>query len=142
MLELVLFLLVECSCNARLGSYNWAGSQSESGAWVTPAFQLHHSKVDAMSAQAAAPLNIRRPLVGPGAVVTSNANDISTAQAHLQAQPESKLGHQHQSSNSKTDQAFVPVDSTQTLVEVGHTAAKIASESERPGLVPKHASRR
>lgn len=27
-------------CQARLGSFNWAGTQSSSGAWVTPAFQV------------------------------------------------------------------------------------------------------
>ncbi|EFJ44677.1 hypothetical protein VOLCADRAFT_82741 [Volvox carteri f. nagariensis] len=32
-------------CSARLGSFNWSGISNPSGAWVTPAFQLHHSKV-------------------------------------------------------------------------------------------------
>ncbi|KAL4563296.1 hypothetical protein LXL04_027336 [Taraxacum kok-saghyz] len=33
-------------CNARLGSFNWAGMQCNCGAWVNPAFQLHKSRVD------------------------------------------------------------------------------------------------
>ncbi|KAJ4703641.1 dual specificity protein phosphatase-related [Melia azedarach] len=33
-------------CKARLGSFNWAGLQCSCGAWVTPAFQLHKSRLD------------------------------------------------------------------------------------------------
>ncbi|KAI7733963.1 hypothetical protein M8C21_031969 [Ambrosia artemisiifolia] len=33
-------------CNARLGSFNWAGMQCSCGAWVNPAFQLHKSRMD------------------------------------------------------------------------------------------------
>ncbi|XP_030548453.1 probable inactive dual specificity protein phosphatase-like At4g18593 [Rhodamnia argentea] len=33
-------------CNARLGSFNWAGMQCNCGAWVNPAFQLHKSRID------------------------------------------------------------------------------------------------
>nr|XP_006817535.1 PREDICTED: dual specificity protein phosphatase 12-like [Saccoglossus kowalevskii] len=33
-------------CNARLGSFNWAGDQCSCGTWVTPAFKIHCSKVD------------------------------------------------------------------------------------------------
>ena len=46
-------------CQARLGSYNWAGSQSSSGSWVTPAFQLHVSRLDVIDP---------RPPVVPGAI--------------------------------------------------------------------------
>eukprot|EP00250_Pteridium_aquilinum_P012107 c20516_g1_i1 orf=399-1382(-) len=35
------------SCNARLGSFNWAGVQCSCGTWVVPAFQLHKSRLDA-----------------------------------------------------------------------------------------------
>lgn len=38
--------LVPCSCKARLGSYNWAGIQNESGKWICPGFQLHMSRLD------------------------------------------------------------------------------------------------
>ncbi|EFN52747.1 hypothetical protein CHLNCDRAFT_138334 [Chlorella variabilis] len=48
-------------CGARLGSFNWAGTQSSSGAWVTPAFQLHLSKLDAVEPRPAAA--IRQPRV-------------------------------------------------------------------------------
>lgn len=33
-------------CRAKLGSWDWAGMQCGCGAWVTPAFSLHRSKVD------------------------------------------------------------------------------------------------
>ncbi|XP_070532114.1 dual specificity protein phosphatase 12-like isoform X1 [Ptychodera flava] len=33
-------------CNARLGSFNWAGDQCSCATWVTPAFKIHCSKVD------------------------------------------------------------------------------------------------
>ncbi|CAN0853416.1 Probable inactive dual specificity protein phosphatase-like At4g18593 [Linum grandiflorum] len=33
-------------CNARLGSFNWAGMQCNCGAWINPAFQLHKSRLD------------------------------------------------------------------------------------------------
>lgn len=33
-------------CGAKLGSWDWAGMQCGCGAWVTPAFALHRSKVD------------------------------------------------------------------------------------------------
>ena len=34
-------------CSSRLGSFSWAGSQSATGAWVVPAFQLHLCRLDA-----------------------------------------------------------------------------------------------
>ncbi|CAG9460130.1 unnamed protein product [Pedinophyceae sp. YPF-701] len=33
-------------CGARLGHFNWAGLQNTAGAWVTPGFQIHRSRVD------------------------------------------------------------------------------------------------
>ncbi|KAI8109383.1 hypothetical protein M9434_000667 [Picochlorum sp. BPE23] len=33
-------------CSSRLGSYNWSGMQNEDAEWITPAFQLHMSKLD------------------------------------------------------------------------------------------------
>ncbi|XP_034197795.1 dual specificity protein phosphatase 12-like isoform X2 [Prunus dulcis] len=33
-------------CEARLGYFNWSGSQCSCGSWITPAFQLHRSRVD------------------------------------------------------------------------------------------------
>lgn len=110
------------SCKTRLGSYNWAGSQSESGAWVTPAFQLHHSKIDAMSAQAAVPLGIRRPLFGGVSQQASSAEAVSQNSGALQMSP--------------PNQDLPPLDATRTLSEAGHVAAQIDSELERPGAVP------
>ncbi|KXZ47886.1 hypothetical protein GPECTOR_32g499 [Gonium pectorale] len=53
-------------CAARLGSFNWSGISNPSGAWVTPAFQLHHSKIDTVLPKPLEALaNVRRPLVGP-----------------------------------------------------------------------------
>ncbi|MQL91686.1 hypothetical protein Taro_024295 [Colocasia esculenta] len=33
-------------CEARLGYFNWAGIQCSCGSWITPAFQIHKSRVD------------------------------------------------------------------------------------------------
>ncbi|GMH08116.1 hypothetical protein Nepgr_009956 [Nepenthes gracilis] len=33
-------------CDARLGYFNWSGIQCSCGSWITPAFQLHKSRVD------------------------------------------------------------------------------------------------
>ncbi|XP_072015720.1 dual specificity protein phosphatase 12-like [Amphiura filiformis] len=33
-------------CDARLGSFNWAGQQCSCGAWITPAIQIHENRVD------------------------------------------------------------------------------------------------
>lgn len=33
-------------CQAKLGSFDWAGSQCSCGAWITPGFQILKSKVD------------------------------------------------------------------------------------------------
>lgn len=33
-------------CNSKLGSFSWCGDQCSCGRWVTPAFQLHHNRVD------------------------------------------------------------------------------------------------
>lgn len=38
--------LLCCKCNARLGSYSWAGSQCSCGAWIVPSFQLLRKNVD------------------------------------------------------------------------------------------------
>lgn len=36
-------------CDARLGYFNWSGIQCSCGSWITPAFQLHKSRVDISS---------------------------------------------------------------------------------------------
>ncbi|XP_024032122.1 dual specificity protein phosphatase 12 [Morus notabilis] len=33
-------------CDARLGYFNWSGIQCSCGSWITPAFQIHKSRVD------------------------------------------------------------------------------------------------
>ncbi|XP_076833247.1 dual specificity protein phosphatase 12 [Brachyhypopomus gauderio] len=35
-------------CNSKLGSFNWYGEQCSCGRWVTPAFQMHKNRVDAI----------------------------------------------------------------------------------------------
>ena len=55
-------------CSVRLGTFNWAGAQSSSGSWVTPAFQLHRSRLDEEAPRhgaAAPPVRASRPLLGP-----------------------------------------------------------------------------
>lgn len=41
------------NCNAKIGSFSWSGSQCSCSAWITPAFQIHSSKVDRTPAHAA-----------------------------------------------------------------------------------------
>lgn len=36
-------------CEARLGYFNWSGIQCSCGSWITPAFQLHKSRMDICS---------------------------------------------------------------------------------------------
>lgn len=119
------------SCKARLGSYNWAGSQSESGAWVTPAFQLHHSKVDAMSPETANPINIRRPLVGLSAPSIGSLSRDRGEDDHLSAD-------QRHNTDMQTDGSFVPVDAARTVSDAANAAAQIASDIDRPSVVPRH----
>ncbi|KAJ1665665.1 tyrosine protein phosphatase yvh1 [Coemansia sp. RSA 1813] len=33
-------------CQAKLGSYSWAGAQCSCGKWITPSFQIHRNRVD------------------------------------------------------------------------------------------------
>ncbi|KAK9827884.1 hypothetical protein WJX74_007792 [Apatococcus lobatus] len=50
-------------CKTRIGSFNWAGMRSPTGAWVTPAFHLQLSKLDAQSTQEAhSSVQIRQPV--------------------------------------------------------------------------------
>uniref|UniRef100_A0A8C4VSW9 protein-tyrosine-phosphatase n=1 Tax=Gopherus evgoodei TaxID=1825980 RepID=A0A8C4VSW9_9SAUR len=37
-------------CTSKLGSFSWRGEQCSCGRWVTPAFQIHKSRVDEMKA--------------------------------------------------------------------------------------------
>lgn len=41
------FLQLLCpKCTSKLGSFSWWGEQCSCGHWVTPAFQIHKSRVD------------------------------------------------------------------------------------------------
>ncbi|KAI9295683.1 dual specificity protein phosphatase 12 [Neoconidiobolus thromboides FSU 785] len=43
---------IECpKCHTKLGTYSWRGSQCSCGKWITPAFMIHRSRVDTMSAR-------------------------------------------------------------------------------------------
>ncbi|KAJ1990582.1 tyrosine protein phosphatase yvh1 [Coemansia sp. RSA 1358] len=33
-------------CQAKLGSYNWAGAQCSCGKWIIPSFQIHRNRID------------------------------------------------------------------------------------------------
>lgn len=82
-------------CGARLGMFNWAGAQSSSGSWVTPAFQLHRSRLDQEAPRAAAaalPVRASRPLLGPGRAGAApgpgpglGPGSVPGAQGHLPA---------------------------------------------------------
>ena len=37
-----------CACKAKLGNYSWVGVKCACGEWISPAFQIHSSKVDQM----------------------------------------------------------------------------------------------
>ena len=113
---------------------------------MTPAFQLHHSKVDAMSAQAAAPMNIRRPLIGPATTRSTSMLQPTVAQAvvdpmsqtdSVQQQPRPEDGE----ANSLEHDSVVPVDAARTVSEAAHSAALIASEIDRPAVVPRNDSK-
>ncbi|XP_027070862.1 uncharacterized protein [Coffea arabica] len=41
--------LLCAKCEARLGYFNWSGIQCSCGSWITPAFQIHKSRVDISS---------------------------------------------------------------------------------------------
>ncbi|CAL8464986.1 g4521 [Coccomyxa elongata] len=49
------------NCKARLGSYSWSGIQSSQRTWITPAFQLHLSRLDVENSQAAPKVVISTP---------------------------------------------------------------------------------
>ncbi|KAG1663132.1 hypothetical protein FOA52_000654 [Chlamydomonas sp. UWO 241] len=59
-------------CSNKLGAFNWSGISNEAGAWVTPAFQLHGSKLDkieppraiAQITQIRTPVFVPRPALG------------------------------------------------------------------------------
>ena len=50
-------------CSARLGSYNWAGIQSNSGVWMNPAFQLHLNRLDEVNPKELPVLAVRKPRI-------------------------------------------------------------------------------
>lgn len=39
-----------CACKAKIGNYSWVGVKCACGEWISPAFQIHSAKVDAMIA--------------------------------------------------------------------------------------------
>ncbi len=109
---------------------------------MTPAFQLHHSKVDAMSAQAAAPMNIRRPLIGPATTHSTSTLQPTVAQAVFDPMSQTDSVHPEDGeANSLEDDSVVPVDAARTVSEAAHSAALIASEIDRPAVVPRNDSK-
>ena len=82
-----------------------------------------------MSPRTAAPLDIRRPLVGPGAAPALSAN--ATAEPSYNA--DMCDGQQKTNSNKE----IVPVDAARTVSDAAHTAAEIAAQIDRPTLLPR-----
>ncbi|KAG2441137.1 hypothetical protein HXX76_003989 [Chlamydomonas incerta] len=73
-------------CAARLGSFNWSGISNPQGAWVTPAFQLHMSKIDTISPQPLEALaHVSRPLVLPARDPAAAAAAAATTAASSSA---------------------------------------------------------
>jgi hypothetical protein len=71
-------------CQARLGSFNWSGSQSSSGAWVVPAFQLHTARLDAVDPRppvALAAIRQPRMLASPAAAGPTSGAAAGSAAA-------------------------------------------------------------
>lgn len=68
------------TCKARLGSFNWAGIQSNTGSWVTPGFHLHVSKLDVENA-----LGLVSPL----------GLKVSSCQGGAQGEDESTINGNH-----------------------------------------------
>jgi len=103
---------------------------------VTPAFQLHHSKVDAMSAQAAAPMNIRRPLIAPATTRSTSTSQPTAAQATSDPMSQTnnaqqKVSPQDGEANSLEDDSVVPVDAARTVSEA---AVVPRNDSKHPNL--------
>ena len=60
----ILLSMTFCRCSARLGTFNWSGIQNNAGAWVTPAFHLHISKLDEEKPPSYRHRNQSNPLIG------------------------------------------------------------------------------
>lgn len=75
---------LKCSCGQKLGSFHWAGMQCSCGAWVTPAFAVGKSKVDAVGNQTLAVAAAPRPAAGAAANtladVANNVEPLSSSQ--------------------------------------------------------------
>ena len=98
---------LKCSCGQKLGSFHWAGMQCSCGAWVTPAFAVGKSKVDAVGNQtlavAAAPRAAGQ--VAPSTPTTLARNEPA---ALKQLDDPSQPGHsteatQHQEQQGQQD---------------------------------------
>ena len=86
-----------------------------------------------MSPRTAAPLNIRRPLIGPGAAPVLSA--ISTAETSYDT--DMRDGQQQ----TKSDEEVVPVDAARTVSDAAQAAAEIAAQIDRPTILPRNDSK-
>ena len=77
-----------------------------------------------------APLNIRRPLVGPGAAPALSTN----ATAETSYVTDTCDGQQVTNSNEE----IMPVDAARTLSDAAHAAAEIAAQIDRPTILPRN----
>eukprot|EP00798_Chlamydomonas_sp_ICE-L_P008652 gene8652-34104_t len=84
-------------CNARMGSFNWSGISDENAAWITPAFQIHTSKVDIVRpvAPIPSPRQLATPMrqQPPSAPPSANANP-SVPMPHCPPSASAALGRQ------------------------------------------------
>ncbi|MEW5303454.1 MAG: hypothetical protein WDW36_006142 [Sanguina aurantia] len=102
------------SCNNRLGSFNWAGITNTEGAWVTPAFQLHSSKLDLVE-----PSRIRMPRIA--AVRSTAASPAATAAAAAPPRPSAPVTAQldalklSSSSSSSSSTVPAPADASASI---------------------------
>ena len=100
-----------------------------------------------MSAQAAVPMNIRRPLVGPSIGISASLSHAAAAQAASEpaleaASVQSERTDAHgQANNMPNSDAVIPVDAARTVSDAAHSASLIAAEIERPAVVPRNDSR-
>lgn len=62
-------------CQARIGSFDWAGSQCSCGTWVTPSIKLTKSRIDPLFAVAVIPI-IQSATIGADRAAETAAQSV------------------------------------------------------------------
>jgi dual specificity phosphatase 12 len=70
-------------CTARLGTFNWSGIQNSEGAWVTPGFHLHLTRLDAEDPTRQAALQAQLNGVHISTPISCCSNNTSTTPASI-----------------------------------------------------------